>query len=53
MLQAVYNVICYDDRTRLRTAAELLRATDEIESQVERVRQVVSWQKEFINRSNF
>ncbi|PKI60451.1 caffeoylshikimate esterase-like [Punica granatum] len=34
---AVYNVICYEDRTRLKTAAELLRATDEIELQVEKV----------------
>ncbi|KAL4279712.1 hypothetical protein GQ457_03G007260 [Hibiscus cannabinus] len=34
---AVYNVICYDDRTRLRTAVELLNATEEIEKQVEKV----------------
>ena len=35
--QAVYNVICYDDRVRLRTAVELLKATKEIEMQVEKV----------------
>lgn len=34
---AVYNVICYDDQTRLQTASELLRATNDIESQVEKV----------------
>ncbi|KAL3731465.1 hypothetical protein ACJRO7_028357 [Eucalyptus globulus] len=34
---AVYNVICYNDQTRLQTASELLRATDDIESQVEKV----------------
>ncbi|KAK4780899.1 hypothetical protein SAY87_017005 [Trapa incisa] len=34
---AVYNVICYEDQTRLKTAAELLKATEEIESQVHRV----------------
>ncbi|XP_022775549.1 caffeoylshikimate esterase-like [Durio zibethinus] len=34
---AVYNVISYDDRVRLRTAVELLKATKEIEMQVEKV----------------
>ncbi|GMJ13136.1 hypothetical protein like AT1G77420 [Hibiscus trionum] len=34
---AVYNVICYNDRTRLRTAVELLNATEEIEKQVDKV----------------
>ncbi|KAA3482875.1 caffeoylshikimate esterase-like [Gossypium australe] len=34
---AVYNVICYDDRVRLRTAVELLNATKEIEEQVDKV----------------
>ncbi|KAI4357811.1 hypothetical protein L6164_001735 [Bauhinia variegata] len=34
---AVYNVICYDDRTRLQTAMELLRATQDIESHVQKV----------------
>ena len=36
-LQAVYNVICYDDNPRLRTGMELLRTTKEIESQVHKV----------------
>ncbi|XP_022725007.1 caffeoylshikimate esterase-like [Durio zibethinus] len=34
---AVYNVISYDDRVRLRTAVELLKATKEIEMQMEKV----------------
>ncbi|XP_030499966.2 caffeoylshikimate esterase [Cannabis sativa] len=34
---AVYNVICYSDRTRLRTAVELLDATSEIERRLEEV----------------
>ncbi|EOY00151.1 PREDICTED: caffeoylshikimate esterase isoform X1 [Theobroma cacao] len=34
---AVYNVICYNDPVRLRTAVELLKATKEIEMQVEKV----------------
>ncbi|KAL5726121.1 acylglycerol lipase [Ranunculus cassubicifolius] len=34
---AEYNVICYSDRTRLKTAMELLKATREIESQVDKV----------------
>ncbi|XVE84858.1 hypothetical protein DITRI_Ditri17bG0046100 [Diplodiscus trichospermus] len=34
---AVYNVISYDDRVRLRTAVQLLKATKEIEMQVEKV----------------
>ncbi|KAF7827812.1 caffeoylshikimate esterase-like [Senna tora] len=34
---AEYNVICYDDRTRLRTGMELLQATQYIESQVQKV----------------
>ncbi|GMI74875.1 hypothetical protein like AT1G77420 [Hibiscus trionum] len=33
----LYNVIAYDDRTRLRTAVELLNATKKIEKQVEKV----------------
>lgn len=35
--QAVYNVISYDDRMRVKTAIELLKATDDIEKQVEKV----------------
>ncbi|KAL3501724.1 hypothetical protein ACH5RR_036173 [Cinchona calisaya] len=34
---ADYNVICYSDQTRLKTAVELLNATKYIESQVEKV----------------
>ncbi|XP_062110114.1 caffeoylshikimate esterase isoform X1 [Humulus lupulus] len=34
---AVYNVICYSDQTRLRTAVELLDATSEIERRLEEV----------------
>ncbi|KAF6165761.1 hypothetical protein GIB67_012658 [Kingdonia uniflora] len=34
---AVYNVISYSDQTRLRTGLELLKATQDIEAQVERV----------------
>ncbi|AES62911.2 monoglyceride lipase, putative [Medicago truncatula] len=34
---AVYNVISYDDQTRLRTGMELLSATQDIESQLEKV----------------
>nr|XP_048319201.1 caffeoylshikimate esterase isoform X1 [Ziziphus jujuba var. spinosa] len=34
---AVYNVISYDDQTRLKTAVELLKATSDIERQVEKV----------------
>ncbi|RAL40203.1 hypothetical protein DM860_008343 [Cuscuta australis] len=34
---APYNVICYSDRTRLKTAVELLNATKFIESQVDKV----------------
>ncbi|XP_028768608.1 caffeoylshikimate esterase-like [Neltuma alba] len=34
---AAYNVISYDDRTRLKTGMELLRATQDIESQVQKV----------------
>ncbi|XP_054808829.1 caffeoylshikimate esterase-like [Prosopis cineraria] len=34
---AVYNVISYDDRTRLKTGMELLRAARDIESQVQKV----------------
>ncbi|MCL7024647.1 hypothetical protein MKW94_020104 [Papaver nudicaule] len=34
---AVYNVISYSDRTRLKTAVELLNATQDIESQVDKV----------------
>jgi len=37
LLQAVYNVISYDDQTRLRTGMELLSATQDIESQLEKV----------------
>ncbi|CAH9104710.1 unnamed protein product [Cuscuta epithymum] len=35
---APYNVICYSDRTRLKTAVELLNATKFIESNVEKVK---------------
>lgn len=35
--KAPYNVICYSDRTRLKTAVELLNATKYIESQLEKV----------------
>ncbi|KAJ9554153.1 hypothetical protein OSB04_018198 [Centaurea solstitialis] len=35
--QADYNVISYSDQTRLKTAVELLNATNELESQVEKV----------------
>ncbi|CAH9114843.1 unnamed protein product [Cuscuta europaea] len=35
---APYNVICYSDRTRLKTAVELLNATKFIESHVEKVK---------------
>ncbi|CAN1181238.1 Caffeoylshikimate esterase [Linum perenne] len=34
---AEYNVICYSDRVRLQTAVELLKATEEIEAQVDKV----------------
>ncbi|XP_024026107.1 caffeoylshikimate esterase [Morus notabilis] len=34
---AVYNVISYNDQTRLRTAVELLKATSDIERQLEEV----------------
>ncbi|PON95947.1 Alpha/beta hydrolase fold [Trema orientale] len=34
---AVYNVICYSDQTRLRTAVELLNATTDIERRLEEV----------------
>ncbi|KAK9114976.1 hypothetical protein Syun_021773 [Stephania yunnanensis] len=34
---AVYNVIAYSDRMRLRTGMELLKATDDIERQIEKV----------------
>ncbi|KAA8529155.1 hypothetical protein F0562_034046 [Nyssa sinensis] len=34
---ASYNVICYSDQIRLKTAVELLKATKDIESQVEKV----------------
>lgn len=34
---APYNVICYSDQTRLKTAVELLNATEYIESQVDKV----------------
>ncbi|KAK0596682.1 hypothetical protein LWI29_018014 [Acer saccharum] len=34
---AVYNVICYDDLTRLKTGVELLKATDDIEKNVDKV----------------
>ncbi|XP_038705486.1 caffeoylshikimate esterase isoform X2 [Tripterygium wilfordii] len=34
---AVYNVICYEDRMRLKTAMELLKATNDIEMQVDKV----------------
>ncbi|KAG7032494.1 Caffeoylshikimate esterase, partial [Cucurbita argyrosperma subsp. argyrosperma] len=34
---AVYNVISYEDRMRVKTAMELLKATDDIEKQLEKV----------------
>ncbi|KAL1803354.1 hypothetical protein ACET3Z_032001 [Daucus carota] len=34
---ASYNVICYNDQTRLRTAVELLNATKDIESQLDKI----------------
>ncbi|XP_028780488.1 caffeoylshikimate esterase-like [Neltuma alba] len=34
---AVYNVICYEDQMRLRTGMELLKATQDIEAQVQKV----------------
>ncbi|CAN0876235.1 Caffeoylshikimate esterase [Linum grandiflorum] len=34
---AEYNVICYSDRVRLQTAVELLKATEEIEAQVNKI----------------
>ncbi|XP_071928953.1 caffeoylshikimate esterase isoform X4 [Coffea arabica] len=37
MCKADYNVICYSDQTRLKTAVELLKATRYIESQVDKV----------------
>ncbi|KAH9795163.1 Hydrolase 4 domain-containing protein [Citrus sinensis] len=37
MCKAVYNVICYNDQTRLKTAFELLNATIDIEKQVGKV----------------
>ncbi|XP_059455605.1 caffeoylshikimate esterase isoform X3 [Corylus avellana] len=37
MCKSVYNVICYNSQTRLKTAVELLKVTSEIEKQVERV----------------
>lgn len=35
--QASYNVICYNDQTRLKTAVELLKATNYIESQLNKI----------------
>ncbi|ONI31421.1 hypothetical protein PRUPE_1G312100 [Prunus persica] len=37
MCKAVYNVTCYNDHVRLKTAVELLYATKDIEMQVEKV----------------
>ena len=37
LFQAVYNVISYEDRMRVKTAMELLKATDDIEKQLEKV----------------
>ncbi|MQL99636.1 hypothetical protein Taro_032364 [Colocasia esculenta] len=37
MVMADYNVISYSDKMRLRTAIELLKATRDVESQVEKV----------------
>ncbi|KAL8224358.1 hypothetical protein R6Q57_019833 [Mikania cordata] len=37
LASADYNVISYSDQTRLKTAVELLNATNELESQVEKV----------------
>lgn len=39
--QASYNVICYNDQTRLRTAVELLNATKDIESQLHEVSRAI------------
>ncbi|ONI31423.1 hypothetical protein PRUPE_1G312100 [Prunus persica] len=39
---AVYNVTCYNDHVRLKTAVELLYATKDIEMQVEKICQVSS-----------
>lgn len=38
-MQAVYNVIAYKDKPRLRTALEMLRATQEIEHRLQDVSQ--------------
>lgn len=37
MIKSDYDVICYDDQTRLKTAVELLKATRDIEMQVYKV----------------
>ena len=37
LFQADYNVVCYNDQMRLKTAVELLNATKDIEKQVEKV----------------
>ncbi|XP_019054262.1 PREDICTED: caffeoylshikimate esterase-like isoform X2 [Nelumbo nucifera] len=37
MCKAAYNVIAYSDQMRLKTAVELLKATKDVESQVEKV----------------
>jgi hypothetical protein len=37
-MQTSYNVIAYKDKPRLRTALEMLRTTQEIESRLEEVR---------------
>ena len=37
ILQTQYNVICYSGKPRLRTAVEMLRTTQEIEQQLEKV----------------
>lgn len=42
-MQASYNVIAYKDKPRLQTALELLRTTQEIEQQLEKVCQFWSF----------
>lgn len=37
MFQTAFNVIAYSDQMRLRTAVELIKATRDIESQLEKV----------------
>lgn len=37
VMQAAYNIICYNDKPRVGTALELLQATQEIENQLQEV----------------